>query len=410
MILKIRDKNDKFVDVPAIKGNPGPQGEKGDPFKYEDFTEEQLKQLIGPQGPSGPQGLQGDKGETGQQGEKGDPFKYEDFTEEQLNQLIGPQGPPGPQGLQGDKGETGPQGDPGETPKKGVDYFTEEDINSLDIPKKSLKIKTGTLENIILGDNLSEKTLFITFPKEKICDSVENVGIFIKISDSVYFKFEKNTELDQQEKVYFYNNGVETVLYEMNNYVQTMISSFKMPSNIEDVIEINTNSEAYKYIKIIKNSNIVDFDGRNDKDINIPIINTIDSSLVYFNNRKLSEILKRENYSSKAVIIGYYEDGRPIYRKIISFQFSNTANEIQILHNIANLDFALKVYGWFTNNYNEQHDRRFIPEIHYSMDARYTISPYAVTDTYIQLGYGDWVKNTATNFTNCCLVIEYVEK
>lgn len=44
------------------------KGEKGDPFTYEDFTEEQLAEL---------------------KGDKGDPFTYDDFTEEQLSELKG---------------------------------------------------------------------------------------------------------------------------------------------------------------------------------------------------------------------------------------------------------------------------------------------------------------------------------
>lgn len=45
----------------------GPPGEKGEPFKYEDFTEEQLKNLTGP---------------------KGDSFKFDDFTDEQLESFT----------------------------------------------------------------------------------------------------------------------------------------------------------------------------------------------------------------------------------------------------------------------------------------------------------------------------------
>ena len=48
-----------------IKGTPG---EKGDPFVYEDFTEEQIAALKGEKGETGAQGPQGEKGDTGAQG------------------------------------------------------------------------------------------------------------------------------------------------------------------------------------------------------------------------------------------------------------------------------------------------------------------------------------------------------
>lgn len=44
------------------------KGDKGDPFKYEDFTPEQLEELTGP---------------------KGDPFTFEDLTEDQKAELKG---------------------------------------------------------------------------------------------------------------------------------------------------------------------------------------------------------------------------------------------------------------------------------------------------------------------------------
>ena len=76
----------------------GPKGDKGDPFVYEDFTEEQLEALKGPKGdpfkyedftPEQLEELKGPKGEPGKD------FKYEDFTEEQLEALRGPKGEPG---------------------------------------------------------------------------------------------------------------------------------------------------------------------------------------------------------------------------------------------------------------------------------------------------------------------------
>lgn len=54
--------------IENIQLKEGPQGEPGKPFVYEDFTEEQLKNLQGP---------------------KGDAFEYDDFTQEQLESLRG---------------------------------------------------------------------------------------------------------------------------------------------------------------------------------------------------------------------------------------------------------------------------------------------------------------------------------
>lgn len=119
-----------------VESLKGPKGDKGEPFKFSDFTPEQLKALkgekgeqgeTGPQGPRGlqgltgpkgdegpigPQGLRGIKGETGEVGPKGDQGD------------TGPQGPrglTGPVGPKGDAGNTGPTGSKGAAGPKGED-------------------------------------------------------------------------------------------------------------------------------------------------------------------------------------------------------------------------------------------------------------------------------------------------
>ena len=74
-------------NVKGPKGDIGLTGPQGEPFKYEDFTPEQLEALK----------VKGDKGD------KGDAFTYSDFTPEQLEALKGP------------------------APVRGVDYWTESD-------------------------------------------------------------------------------------------------------------------------------------------------------------------------------------------------------------------------------------------------------------------------------------------
>ena len=80
------------------QGDPGPKGDKGEPFRYSDFTPEQLEGLKGP---------------------KGDPFTYEDLTPDQLASLKGPKGDPGDKGDQGPIGVTGPVGPQGQVGPKG---------------------------------------------------------------------------------------------------------------------------------------------------------------------------------------------------------------------------------------------------------------------------------------------------
>ena len=66
----------------GIQGETGPPGPQGNPFRYEDFTSEQLEKLRGPQGIQGIQGIAGPKGDPG------DPLRYEDLTQEQIDELA----------------------------------------------------------------------------------------------------------------------------------------------------------------------------------------------------------------------------------------------------------------------------------------------------------------------------------
>ena len=128
----------------SAEGREGPQGPKGD-------TGEPGPQ--GPQGEPGKDGAAGPQGETGPQGPQGNPGSQ------------GPQGEPGPQREQGPKGDTGAQGQKGDTgpagytPQRGVDYWTEEDVESIhdyvdqQLIQTAIKpVKTGEL--ISITDNI----------------------------------------------------------------------------------------------------------------------------------------------------------------------------------------------------------------------------------------------------------------
>lgn len=89
---------------PGQQGQPGPPGPQGEPGR-DGLNGEQGLQGI--QGPPGRDGVNGEQGIQGPPGPKGEPFKYSDFTPEQLNELKGPKGDKGERGLKGERGEQG---------------------------------------------------------------------------------------------------------------------------------------------------------------------------------------------------------------------------------------------------------------------------------------------------------------
>ena len=148
--IKVKD-NMQLVKLQGPKGDPGPKGEPGKdgkPFTYDMFTAEQLASLKGPKGdvglpgPKGEPGTPGERGadgERGLQGPKGEPFKFSDFTQDQLNALKGPKGDPGPRGEPGRNGLNGEQGVQGPPGKDGkpftYDMFTVAQLAALKGPK-----------------------------------------------------------------------------------------------------------------------------------------------------------------------------------------------------------------------------------------------------------------------------------
>ena len=136
--IKVKD-NMQLVKLQGPKGEPGKDGK---PFTYDMFTAEQLASLKGPKGdvglpgPKGEPGTPGERGadgERGLQGPKGEPFKFSDFTQDQLNALKGPKGDPGRNGLNGEQGIQGPPGKDGKP--FTYDMFTAEQLAVLKGPK-----------------------------------------------------------------------------------------------------------------------------------------------------------------------------------------------------------------------------------------------------------------------------------
>lgn len=77
------------------KGDPGPPGPKGEPGTPGQRGADGIQGPQGEPGRNGIDGVNGEQGPPGPPGPKGEPFRYSDFTQEQINALKGPKGDPG---------------------------------------------------------------------------------------------------------------------------------------------------------------------------------------------------------------------------------------------------------------------------------------------------------------------------
>ena len=88
--VEITDTLKDYVDENSSKFL-GPKGDKGEPFTYEDFTQEQLESLKGdkgPQGERGPIGPPGENGVNGEDGQDGKSFTPSDLTDEDYKKIL----------------------------------------------------------------------------------------------------------------------------------------------------------------------------------------------------------------------------------------------------------------------------------------------------------------------------------
>lgn len=204
------------VFIPILKGEKGdvgpagPQGEQGVQGEKGDIGPQGIQGIQGERGIQGEQGIQGPEGPQGDMGPQGpvgvgldftwvdtqlgvrvqgeEEFTFVDLKGAQGDQGIqGPQGEPGLQGIKGDQGEQGMQGDAGpglefewngtqlgvrvagteeytyvdlqgpkgDMPTKGVDYFTDEEIQEFtDIITTNVNNNIGFLVDNINGEEV----------------------------------------------------------------------------------------------------------------------------------------------------------------------------------------------------------------------------------------------------------------
>ena len=185
----------------SLKGETGPQGEKGDT------------------GATGPQGEKGDTGATGPQGEKGDT------------------GATGPQGEKGDTGATGPQGEKGDTGPKGDDGKDGSDGTAI-------TIESVTKVNVTEG----KETYTITFSDK----SVKSFDLIYKGNTPTIIDIKQivSTDTTVTYEIHFSNDDKVEVTTSNKKDKITTISDIKRTEKAvsQDVYEVKfSNGDKYTF-------------------------------------------------------------------------------------------------------------------------------------------------------------------
>lgn len=235
-VINEPDQPIQYVGIPGPRGPAGPQGPKGD------TGSQGPRGLQGETGPAGPQGIQGPQGETGPQGPRG------------LQGEIGPTG---------ERGATGPQGPKGDTPVKGVDYFTQQDITDIaaqvptvDLTSYATKAEvetairgaeSGLLKRSVVEElpvsNIDDNTIYMV-PNEGSGNNIydeylyvdnawEHIGSTeVDLTDYATKQYVDDKQIETSSSIFIENNKMETIfpLYYIRG-VDTGISNLVSQDN-----------------------------------------------------------------------------------------------------------------------------------------------------------------------------------
>ena len=146
-------------------------------------------------------------------------------------------------------------------------YLTPANLNDIedmiaditqDVQDNIFEGMNSPLENIQVGDNLSGKTLYLSFPRnsyEYIDNSTEINIITTDNNYEISYIYNNN-----KHSVYITYNGVKYFIYAKNELSLNPYLNFvryKIPNDFGNVISINSSSPLYQYIGVYENENII---------------------------------------------------------------------------------------------------------------------------------------------------------
>ena len=333
------------------------KGPKGEPFKYSDFTQEQLAALKGPKG------------------DKGEPFKYSDFTAEQLLALKGPkgdqglQGPPGPPGPPGSGGGTGGNVDLSAyaTKKELNNYLSRTDANN-HYAQKGWASQTfaykGDLGAFVRKSEIGQYALTPGDASSRYVNKIEGQS-FAKYSDlNVYVKkseisqYTPRATADNAHQLLLNGNvwcestSIDDVLTALignmgKPFPRTEFKPLTIPSVTKGQQVVVVTGEPHYSVKVVGNATPFTIDSTGACTITIPPLGEDDIKLTYhnFTGAKVAEY-KIAGVQTDAVADEEYTENGIVYKRygdILKMNISNNTARGNFKDNPKNWNVTKKV-------------------------------------------------------------------
>lgn len=283
------------------------------------------------------------KGEQGEKGDKGDKGETNNIkigtveTGEKASATLEGESPNQILNLVLPKGDKGEQGEPGIKPVKGMDYFTEEEIQEI---KSNILDQVNQFSVLVVEelptDNIDEHTIYFV-PKTKT---------------------EQN---DVYDEFIYINNGWEhigTTEVDLSSYYKKDEIDTKLSEVEGNEVYIGNEEEAPNSAKIIvEDEDFEESAGLSKSEVYVGAEEPTTGEKVWFNKNKNSIYVRNSNgvyeefakkneevYSTDEQRIGTWL-GKPLYRKTINVGTLPNNTVLRVAHNIINYDRFVNIIG-----------------------------------------------------------------
>ena len=116
----------------------------------------------------------------------------------------------------------------------------------------------------------------------------------------------------------------------------------------------------------------------------------LNNRIMQFDNPN-KEYEKLKLYSKEEIIIGKWFDGKPLYRKVVEFDYFPNNTQRVVPHYITNLQYIC----WYEYSWYDKSDKRFFSGFRFDANTTFCKVGISYTDLIIEGRGTDWSERTS---------------